>query len=82
MEEKIQQEHSLLKNELIREIKSLHATLMVLTVGSKASSDDSELEALPAEKLVELKRKLKKKLDAALPATPTADVRFKNEQKQ
>jgi len=81
VEEKIQQEYLLLKNELIREIKCLHATLMVLTVGSVANSDDSELEALPAEKLVELKRKLKKKLDAALPVNPAADVRFKKEQK-
>ena len=76
-EKQIEKEHSVLKTELVREVKGLYATLVVLTTGQGAEVSD-EVENLSAEKLLELKRKLKQKLDGALAALPTADVRFKN----
>jgi hypothetical protein len=72
----IEKEHSVLKGELVKEVKGLYATLVVLTTGQGAEVGD-EVENLSAEKLVELKKKLKQKLDGALAAEPSADVRFK-----
>ena len=74
-EKQIEKEHSVLKAELVREVKGLYATLVVLTTGQGAEVSD-EVENLSAEKLLELKRKLKQKLDGALAVGPTADVRF------
>jgi len=77
-ENKIEKELTLLKAELAREVKSLFAMLTALTTGSPPPDADG-LDGLGAEKLLELKRKLKQKLDAALTVSPTADVRFKSQ---
>ena len=79
-EKQIEKEHSVLKAELVREIKGLYATFVVLTTGQGVEVSD-DVENLSAEKLVLLKQKLKQKLDGALAALPTADVRFKSQEK-
>ncbi|MCI0330803.1 MAG: hypothetical protein L0196_07615 [candidate division Zixibacteria bacterium] len=79
-ENKIEKELTLLKAELAREVKSLFAVLTALTTGSPPQ-DTEGFDGLGAEKLLELKRKLKQKLDAALAVSPAADVRFKSQQK-
>ncbi len=76
MEKPIEKERAALKAELVKEVKTLYATLVVLTTGQSAEVTE-ELENLSAEKLLKLKRKLKQKLDGALAAVPFADVRFK-----
>jgi hypothetical protein len=80
VENPIEKEHAVLKAELVREIKALFAAFSVLTTGQTPGNSE-ELENLSAEKLVLLKQKLKKKLDAALAVGPTADVRFKTREK-
>ncbi len=80
-EHKIKKERELLKAELVREIKTLFASISVLTSGSAERLEETELENLSAEKLLQLRRKLKQKLDAAAPVSPQADVRFKSQQK-
>ncbi len=80
-EHKIKTEREILKTELMREIKTLFASISTLISGSAERLEDSELENLSAEKLLQLRRKLKQKLDGAASVAPTADVRFKSQQK-
>lgn len=74
-------ELALLRGELAREIKTLFASISALASGVAERLEDSELENLSAEALLQLRRKLKQKLDAATSVSPQADVRFKSQQK-
>ncbi len=77
MENQIEKEYAVLKAELVREIKALFAAFSVLTTGQPPKIAE-EFENLSAGKLLEVKRKLKQKLDSALAVSPIADVRFKS----
>lgn len=77
VENSIEKEHALFKAELVREVRALYATLVALTPGA-TPDEEADFNQLAAERLLELKQKLKRKLDGLLTPGPSADVRFKS----